>query len=111
SFPGGAVMKGRTPVLNALNYGWRGARLIEGFLRKKPIHCIVQVSNRCNLSCGFCSFWERPANHKDEMTLEDFEVISAKLAEGGSMIISIEGGEPTLRPDITGIVRAFARYH
>jgi MoaA/NifB/PqqE/SkfB family radical SAM enzyme len=84
---------------------------MEGFLRKKPIHCIVQVSNRCNLSCGFCSFWERPANHKDEMTLEDFEVISGKLAEGGSMIISIEGGEPTLRPDITGIVRAFARYH
>ena len=27
------------------------------------------------------------------------------------MIVSIEGGEPLLRADIAGIVRAFARYH
>jgi MoaA/NifB/PqqE/SkfB family radical SAM enzyme len=45
------------------------------------------------------------------MTVADFEVISAKLAEAGSMIISIEGGEPLMRPDITGVVRAFARHH
>ena len=62
---------GKLPIvadaINALAYGWRGARLVEGFLREKPIHCIVQVSNRCNLSCGFCSFWERPAHPRDEM--------------------------------------------
>jgi MoaA/NifB/PqqE/SkfB family radical SAM enzyme len=98
-------------LLGKLNYALRGARLLEGFVREKPIHCIVQVSNKCNLSCGFCSFWERPAKKKDEMTLDDFETISAKLAEGGAMVVSIEGGEPTLRPDIVGIVRAFARYH
>src|SRR5262245_22442283 len=102
---------GQNAVSALLNYGWRGARLLEGFVAKRPIHCIVQVSNRCNLTCGFCSFWERPAARHDEMTLDDFETISAKLAEGGSMIVSIEGGEPTLRPDIAGIVRAFARYH
>jgi MoaA/NifB/PqqE/SkfB family radical SAM enzyme len=101
----------KLPILETLNYGLRGARLLEGFVREKPIHCIVQVSNKCNLSCGFCSFWERPAARKDEMTLEDFETISSKLAEAGSMIVSIEGGEPTLRPDLPGIVRAFARYH
>src|SRR5258707_3787537 len=84
-------------ALASANYAWRSARLIEGFLREKPIHCIIQVSNRCNLTCGFCSFWERPAERKDEMTVDDFEVISAKLAEGGAMIVSIEGGEPTLR--------------
>src|SRR2546428_6847469 len=98
-------------VLEGANYVWRGARLIEGFLREKPIHCIVQVSNRCNLSCGFCSFWERPAQERDEMTLADFEIVSAKLAEAGAMIVSIEGGEPLLRPDIVEIVRAFSRYH
>lgn len=98
-------------LLPAATYAWRGARLVEGFLLGRPIHCIVQVSNRCNLSCGFCSFWERPAKREDEMRLADFETISAKLAEAGSMIISIEGGEPTLRSDIVDIVRAFARYH
>src|SRR3954471_16626214 len=103
------------PVLSnagaAAGYAWRGGRLLAGFVRKRPIHCIVQVSNRCNLTCGFCSFWERPAHRRDEMTVDDFEIISAKLAEGGAMVVSIEGGEPTLRPDIADIVRAFARYH
>jgi MoaA/NifB/PqqE/SkfB family radical SAM enzyme len=99
------------PVLPALGYALRGARLIEGFLRDKPFHAIVQVSNRCNLTCGFCTFWENPVRREDEMTVDDFEVISAKLAEGGSMIVSIEGGEPLLRPDIVGVVRAFARHH
>jgi len=97
--------------VTAANYAWRGARLLGGFVRGKPIHCIVQVSNRCNLTCGFCSFWENPARREDEMTLSELESISAKLAEGGSMIVSIEGGEPLLRPDIVGIVRAFSRYH
>ena len=95
----------------AARYAWRGGRLLTGFVRKRPIHCIVQVSNRCNLTCGFCSFWERPAHPRDEMTVEDFEIISAKLAEGGAMVVSIEGGEPLLRPDAVAIVRAFARYH
>ena len=105
----------RLPVVSSLTasarYGWRGARLLAGFVRARPIHCIVQVSNRCNLTCGFCSFWERPAHPRDEMTLQEFEVISAKLAEAGSMVVSIEGGEPLLRPDIVEVVRAFARYH
>jgi len=96
---------------SAAHYAWRGGRLLAGFVRGRPIHCIVQVSNRCNLTCGFCSFWERPAHPQDEMSVEDFEVISAKLAEAGSMVISIEGGEPLLRADIVAIVRAFARYH
>lgn len=101
----------RLPIAAAASYVVRGARLLEGFVLGRPVHCILQVSNRCNLTCGFCSFWERPARREDEMTLADFEVISAKLAEAGSMIVSLEGGEPLLRPDIVGIVRAFARHH
>jgi len=108
-------MKRRLPILDELsasaNYAWRGARLLTGFVAERPIHCIVQVSNRCNLTCAFCSFWERPAHPRDELTVDDFEIIAAKLAEAGSMVVSIEGGEPLLRPDIVEIVRAFARYH
>ena len=99
------------PPPGTLRYLARGARLIEGFLLRRPIHCVVQVSNRCNLTCGFCSFWERPAAPRDEMTVADFEVISSKLAEAGSMVVSLEGGEPLLRPDMANIVRAFARHH
>ncbi len=101
----------RLQMAQAADYAYRGMRLIQGFMLGRPIHCIVQISNRCNLTCGFCSFWERPLRREDEMTVADIEVISAKLAEAGSMIISIEGGEPLLRNDIVEIVRAFSRYH
>ena len=93
------------------SYARRGGRLLLGFVAKRPIHAIIQVSNRCNLTCGFCSFWENPAHKSDELTTADFEAISGKLAEAGSLIISIEGGEPLLRSDCVDIVRAFARYH
>jgi MoaA/NifB/PqqE/SkfB family radical SAM enzyme len=89
----------------------RGGRLLVGFLAGRPIHCIVQVSNRCNLTCSFCSFWERPAPRSDEMSVDDFQVIADKLAEAGALVVSLEGGEPLLRPDIVEIVRAFARHH
>jgi len=97
--------------LATLDYARRGGRLLYGFVARRPIHAIVQVSNRCNLTCGFCSFWENPARKSDELTSADFATISGKLAEAGSLIVSIEGGEPLLRPDITEIVAAFARHH
>lgn len=104
----------RTPLDDALRTAGataRSVRLFWGYLCRRHIHCTVQVSNRCNLTCGFCSFWERPAPPRDEMVLSDFVVIAAKLAEGGAMVVSLEGGEPLLRPDIRGIVAAFARDH
>lgn len=98
-------------LLSAANLAWRNARLIEGFLLQRPVHCVVQVSNRCNLSCGFCSFWEHPVERREEMTIADFERVAAELSKAGAMVISIEGGEPLMRSDIAEIVRAFARAH
>src|SRR5438309_1830046 len=103
---GGPIGETLAAARRQLHFAWRGARLLQGFVLGRPVHCIVQVSNRCNLTCGFCSFWERPAERKDEMTLADFELVSAKLSEAGAMVVSLEGGEPLLRPDIVDIVRA-----
>lgn len=93
------------------HYLVRGARLLGGFVAKRPIHAIIQVSNRCNLTCSFCAFWANPARPEHELTLADIEVISDKLAAAGSLVVSIEGGEPLLRPDAVGIVAAFAKHH
>jgi MoaA/NifB/PqqE/SkfB family radical SAM enzyme len=94
-----------------LDQARKGSRLLYGFVAKRPLHAIVQVSNRCNLTCGFCSFWENPARKSDEMTVADFVTLSGKLAQAGSMVVSIEGGEPTMRGDLVEIVDAFARHH
>ena len=84
-------MTRHVPVLNdisaAADYAWRGGRLLAGFLAKRPIHCIVQVSNRCNLTCGFCSFWERPAPPEDE------RLVSLVALEGDDAVTDWFGGD------------------
>jgi Radical SAM superfamily len=98
------------PVIDH-SYLLRGARLLGGFVAGRPIHAIIQVSNRCNLTCSFCSFWANPARPEHELTLADLQTVSDKLAEAGSLVVSIEGGEPLLRPDAVELVAAFARHH
>lgn len=46
-----------------------------------------------------------------EQTVDDFAIGSRKLAQMGSLLVSIAGGEPFLRADMPQIVRQVARYH
>jgi MoaA/NifB/PqqE/SkfB family radical SAM enzyme len=80
---------------------WRGG----------PFNVLVQVTNRCNMTCSFCAFWPNGAPPEQELTVSDYERLSEQLAEHGSMLVSVEGGEPTLRPDLPDIVRALSRHH
>jgi MoaA/NifB/PqqE/SkfB family radical SAM enzyme len=72
---------------------------------------LVQVTNRCNLTCSFCDFWPNPAHPREELTTADFEKLSDQLAQVGTFLVSIEGGEPFTRPDLVDIVRAFSKHH
>ncbi len=96
---------------NAARTSSKAGRFTLGLVSGRPVHCIVQVSNRCNLSCGFCSFWENPAHRDHGLTTADFATIANKLAAAGSLIVSLEGGEPLLRNDIFDIVESFAQHH
>jgi MoaA/NifB/PqqE/SkfB family radical SAM enzyme len=79
--------------------------------RKRPFSILVQVTNRCNLTCSFCDFWPNGAPPSQELTVGDYQRVSAELAGLGTFLVSIEGGEPTIRPDLPGIVAAFAERH
>jgi MoaA/NifB/PqqE/SkfB family radical SAM enzyme len=46
-----------------------------------------------------------------EQTVDDFAAGSRKLAQMGSMFVSLAGGEPLLRPDLPQIAREVARHH
>jgi MoaA/NifB/PqqE/SkfB family radical SAM enzyme len=82
-----------------------------GLLARRPFQVLLQVTNRCNMRCSFCDFWPNPAPRGEELTLADFERVARELAEIGCFLVSIEGGEPLVRPDLEGIVRAFAARH
>lgn len=80
-------------------------------LRRRPFQCLLQVTNRCNMQCRFCDFWPHGALPQEELTVEEYRRLSGQLAELGRFLVSIEGGEPFVRPDLADIVRAFAGRH
>ncbi len=82
-----------------------------GILRARPFQVLVQVSNRCNMKCSFCDFWPNVAPRDQELTAAEYARIAQELGELGTFLVSLEGGEPLLRPDILDIVRAFGKQH
>lgn len=96
------------PPVSAAAKKWR---LLRAYLSRHPIWCAWQVTYRCNYRCGFCHYWRDPMGELPEQTLEQFEVGAERLASLGTLMISLAGGEPMLRPDFPDIVRALARWH
>lgn len=89
----------------------RGARLLKTFVTGRVSHANVQITNRCNMRCGFCTFPERAVAPREELTLDEWRGVARKLSIEGSLVCSIEGGEPLLREDAPAIVEAFAQWH
>ena len=93
----------------------RGMRRQMGFavnlVRRRPFQCLLQVTNRCNMKCRFCDFWPNGALPHEELTTEEFGKLAEQLSGLGRFLVSIEGGEPFVRPDLAAIVDAFADDH
>jgi sulfatase maturation enzyme AslB (radical SAM superfamily) len=87
------------------------ARFALGLVARRPFQCLVQVTNRCNMKCSFCDFWPNGVPRSQELTVADYQRIADQMAELGSFLVSIEGGEPLVRPDIVDIVKVFAKRH
>ena len=88
----------------------RDLSFAAGVVRKKPFSCLLQLTNRCNMKCSFCDFWPN-GSKKDELTLDEYAKFEKDLTAMGTFLISLEGGEPMLRPDLVDIVRLFSRKH
>lgn len=94
----------RTPFQKKLH-------LARGWASRKPVWCAWQVNYRCNYRCSFCHYWCDPMGDLPETTPEQFRAGSEKLAEWGTILVSLAGGEPLMRPDIVEIVRAVGEHH
>lgn len=73
---------------------------------KAPSSIIVYVTNRCNLRCGHCFFWDSLNKNAPELSVNEFERLADSLIKPVSL--SLTGGEPFLRNDLREIVRCFA---
>lgn len=68
----------------------------------------VVATNRCDLRCWYCFFYEEKAGFVYEPTIDDIleGITTAKRFNGYVPPIQITGGEPTVRDDLDTIIRA-----
>jgi MoaA/NifB/PqqE/SkfB family radical SAM enzyme len=71
-------------------------------LRYSPFLAQMVVIRRCNLSCGYCSEYDKVS---EPVPVEILEERLRKLKALGTFGISLTGGEPTMHPDLPRIIR------
>jgi len=86
-------------------------RLFRAWTSRHPLWCAWQVTYRCNFRCRFCHYWLDPAGRHLEPTVADYEAGARKLADYGTLLVSLAGGEPLIRTDLPELVLAIGRYH
>ena len=71
-----------------------------------PILAHIIPMRRCNLSCAYCNEYDKHSEPVPTATM--FQRIN-RLAELGTTIITISGGEPLLHPELDEIIRQVRR--
>jgi MoaA/NifB/PqqE/SkfB family radical SAM enzyme len=71
-------------------------------VRYAPFLAQIVIIRRCNLSCGYCSEYDKTSN---PVPAEVLEKRFSKLRELGTFGISLTGGEPTMHPDLPRLIR------
>lgn len=70
-----------------------------------PLYLIFFVTSRCNARCEHCFNWRRAEEKIDDLTVDEYRKISAKMPDLVFMFLS--GGEPFLREDFAEIAQIF----
>src|SRR5258705_2268984 len=86
-----------------LNFKLRQASFISGALlsSKHPVLAHLIPMRRCNLACGYCNEYDHSSN---PVPLEMVRARLDKLANLGTAIVTISGGEPMMHPQLDEII-------
>lgn len=77
-------------------------------MKYQPITCVWEVTMGCNMRCGHCgSSCAEPL--PDELTTEEALNLCDQIAEMGLKWITISGGEPLTRKDITLLIQRLSQ--
>lgn len=92
----------------ALNRRLRELRLIAygAFHTDHPVMAHIIPIRRCNLSCTYCNEYD---NFSKPVTTGVMVERINQLADLGTTIITLSGGEPLLHPDLDDIIAAMRR--
>lgn len=74
----------------------------------------IEITSRCNLRCRYCYFFDNPAVDYRDLPTEEWLRFFEGLGRCGVMNLTLAGGEPFIRKDLTvligGIVRNRMRF-
>jgi MoaA/NifB/PqqE/SkfB family radical SAM enzyme len=84
----------------------RGARIARTLGRaalstRHPVLVTLVVTRRCNLACGYCNEYDHVSQ---PVPTEALLARVDRLAEFGTSIVTISGGEPLLHPELERVV-------
>lgn len=68
----------------------------------QPLRAMIEISDRCNEVCVHCY---QEQGTKGEMTTDQIKSVMDELAQIGVLVLTISGGEATLRPDFLELLR------
>ncbi len=93
----------RPPRPKPLRRRWREWRAVAKALTSTdhPIQVHMVPMRRCNLACGYCNEYDEVSQ---PVPLAEIQKRVDHLAELGTSLITISGGEPLLHPDLDGII-------
>ena len=74
---------------------------------RHPVLAHLIPIRRCNLSCAYCNEYD---NFSKPIPLDVMFRRVDRLAELGTTIISISGGEPLLHPELEEVIRRIRRH-
>jgi MoaA/NifB/PqqE/SkfB family radical SAM enzyme len=71
-------------------------------LTKHPVLAHIVPMRRCNLACSYCNEYDHTSS---PVPLEEMKRRLDKLADLGTSVITISGGEPMMHPELNEIIR------
>ena len=75
---------------------------------KAPFLVIWETTQACALACKHCRASARPWRDPRELTTQEGKRLIGQIAEMGTPLLVLSGGDPASRPDLLELVR-FAR--
>jgi MoaA/NifB/PqqE/SkfB family radical SAM enzyme len=80
------------------------SRLGLSFILRRPalFQAFLYITHRCNLRCLYCNF---PFKETSELSTEQWLSVIDQLACLGCRRVTLLGGEPLLRPDLSDLLR------
>lgn len=70
-----------------------------------PILVSFAVTRECNLKCKHCYSQATDSPHPKELSTTEAKRLISQIAEAGTRLLILDGGEPLMRPDIFDLVR------